>query len=101
MRLYLAGLLSLAACASAPDQAAEVRQRPLSVILEIALDGQGKPTAVTVAKIIDPAFGSTDAVDVAVPDSILANLREKYMNQTYEAGRDSVFTYEFFSPAMR
>ena len=99
MKAWLAGLLALLVSTTANAEQPAGQQRVLAVIYEITLDPQGKPTAVTPVRVIDPASGSQDAVDIPVPEPVLARARDKWMKEAYEPGPASVFSYEFFSPA--
>jgi hypothetical protein len=96
MRFLMTGLLALAMHAPAAAEQTVAQNRMYALIYEIKLDAEGKPTEIVVSKVIDASSGSTNAVNVPAPESVLARVRERVMKQTFEAGKASVFGYEPF-----
>lgn len=72
MRLIFAALLLVLSgfvhAQSAPPSPAKL----YAVIFEVTVDSAGKVQTLKVAKVIDPATHTTDAVKVPVPDSYLS-----------------------------
>jgi hypothetical protein len=74
-----------------------------AVVFGFVVDEGGKLKSFRVSKVIDPESGSTDAVDLRVPDSYLsaarAQLMKKTLKPTVEGGKPKeMFTYFFFDP---
>jgi hypothetical protein len=98
MRQLLFAVLATIAIAL-PTAFAETspQTRTYAAIFEIALDADGKPTAIKAVMVIDPATGSKEPVDVPVPEKIVAHAWEQWKDKSYEAGRTSVFGYQYFT----
>ena len=96
MRNWLVGLATLAMYAPASAEQAGGQTRMYALVYEVKLDAEGKPTEIVAVRVIDTASGSTKAIDVPAPESVLARARERVMGQTFEAGKASVFGYEIF-----
>jgi len=79
-------------------------QHLYGVIFGITIDEKGELISLRVSKVIDPKSGSTDAVDVAVPDSYVSAVRELVIAKKYEPrlkdGKPvEFFTWFYFDPA--
>lgn len=73
------------------------------VVFGFVVDESGKLKSFRVSKVIDPQSGSTDAVDVKVPDTYQSAARAQLMKKTLkpmiENGKlKEMFTYYFFNP---
>jgi hypothetical protein len=74
-----------------------------AVVFGFVIDESGKLQSFRVSKVIDPQSGSTDAVNLRVPDAYMAAARTQLMkkshNATVENGKPKeMFTYFFFDP---
>ena len=63
--LFSAFAFALAQDATSPGQ------KLYGVIFDVAIDASGKVESLAVAKVIDPTSGTTDPVDVEVPESFV------------------------------
>lgn len=99
MRLLLStiALLFFSVAAFAQD-AAPQDQKLYGVIFDVAIDASGKVDRLSVAKVIDPASGTTDAVDIEVPPSFIAAARTYLLERTYPPSRKQFYTYIFYDP---
>jgi hypothetical protein len=74
-----------------------------AVVFDVAVDSSGKLQALKVIKVIYPSSGTTDAVNVAVPDSFISAAHVLLLKRTYPARPDHrpdhVFTYFFYDPS--
>ena len=79
-------------------------EKVYAVIFGVVVDEKGQLVSFRVDKVIDPRSGSTDAVDVAVPDTYVAAAREVAVAKKYEPHlKDGqpveFFTWFYFDPA--
>ncbi len=93
LALLLSGSLTFAQDTPSPDQ------NLYAVIFDVSVDSSGKVSSLTVEKVIDPASGTTDAVEVDVPDSFVSAAHNHLLQRTYPASRKQFFTYIFYDPA--
>ena len=70
-----------------------------SVIFEATLGTDNRVDTLKVSKVIDPATGSTDPVDIAVPDEYIAAARDYLRLRTYPPRQIPFYTYLFYDPA--
>lgn len=70
-----------------------------AVVFEVTVNSFGKVDTLKVAKVIDPATGSTDAVDIAVPATYVQAAQKLYIERTYPANQKHFFTYAFYDPS--
>ncbi len=72
-----------------------------AVIFEVTTDATGTVTRVAISKVIDAGSGSTNAVDVAVPDAYVAAARIliEAKAKANPAPSETYYTYFFFDPA--
>lgn len=73
-------------------------QKLYAVIFDVAVDSSGKVDTLSVVKVIDPATGTTDAVDVEVPPAFVAAVRNHLLERTYPASQEQFYTYIFYDP---
>jgi hypothetical protein len=69
-----------------------------AVIFEVTLGTDGKVTDLKLARVIDPATGSLDSVNVTVPEIFVSAAREKMRLRTYPTDDLHFFTYFFYDP---
>jgi len=88
-------LFSVFALAQDPDSP---DQKLYGVIFDVGVDASGKVESLTVAKVIDPASGTTDPVDVDVPESFVTAAHSFLLERTYSTSRKQFYTYIFYDP---
>jgi hypothetical protein len=92
-------LLTLALILSSlPSPASAKAAHFYAVVFEATLGPDNRIDVLKVAKVIDPASGSTEAVTLAVPDSYVAAAREHLRQRTYPPQPGPFFTYLFYDP---
>lgn len=69
-----------------------------AVIFDVTTDASGKIDTLKISKVIDPTSGTTDPVDVVVPQEYVHAARAQFLKRAYKAG-DHFFTYSFYDPA--
>jgi hypothetical protein len=67
------------------------------VVFEVTADGVGKIDTIVISKVIDPATGTTDPINLSVPSTYVTAAREWLRQRTYKPG-SHFFTYTFFDP---
>ncbi len=72
--------------------------RVYTVIFEVTLGPDNRVADLKVAKVIDPASGSTAAVDIPVPEAYVQAAREHLLTKTYSGDQRKFFTYLYFDP---
>src|SRR5438046_1396492 len=105
MRKALAIALSvmmLSASAFAANADSKI-PRLYTVIFGVVIDANGELSSFKVVKVTDPLSGSTDAVNVAVPESFVNAARKLIVAKKHkpqlEAGKPkTVYTYFYYDP---
>ncbi|MDR2690324.1 MAG: hypothetical protein LBB76_11290 [Azoarcus sp.] len=69
-----------------------------AVIFQVTVDSAGKVEDLEIAKVIDPASGSADAVDITIPKAYVAAARNSFLKRAYSASPRQFFTYTFYDP---
>lgn len=95
--LAVLGLLWAAPAASQPS--ARVPGHLYAVIFEVSVDGEGKVRDVKATRVIDPASGRQDPVDVQPPPEYLAAVRSRISSRTYRPDMPKFYTYTLYDPA--
>jgi type II secretory pathway component PulC len=70
-----------------------------AVVFQVTVNSSGKVDALEVSKVLDPSSGTTNAVNVPVPESYVAAAREFLSKRTYSADPPQFFTYTFYDPS--
>jgi hypothetical protein len=70
-----------------------------AVVFQATVNSAGKIDTLEVSKVIDPSSGTTDAVDVAVPQSYVVAARAFLSKRTYPSDPRQFFTYTFHDPS--
>lgn len=97
-RLFATIALLLFSIVALAQDGAPSEQKLYAVIFDVAVDPSGKVDALSVVKVIDPATGTTDAVDVDVPPAFIAAARSHLSERTYPASRKQFYTYIYYDP---
>lgn len=79
--------------------AAFAAEKVYAVVFDVALDADGKVDTLTVNRVIDPASGTIDPVQVRVPASSMSAARAFLGKRTYPRMQQRFHTYTFFAPA--
>ncbi len=74
-----------------------------AVVFGFVIDESGELRSFRVEKVVDPDSGSTEAVDVRVPDSYVSAARAQVMAKGYKGMLEhgapkEMYTYFFFDP---
>lgn len=77
--------------------------RLYAVVFGFVIDETGELKSFRVEKVVDPNSGSTEAVDVKVPDSFVSAARAHVMAKGYKGTLENgtpkeMYTYFFFDP---
>lgn len=70
-----------------------------AVIFDVTVSSAGKVESLQVAKVIDPATHSTDAVAVPVPAEYIAAAKDYLSTRTYPTNPSHFNTWLFFDPS--
>jgi hypothetical protein len=70
-----------------------------AVIFDVAVNPAGKVETLKVAKVIDPSTHTTNAVNVAVPDSYLSAAKALLIKTNYGPDPTHFNTWLFYDPA--
>jgi hypothetical protein len=92
----MAFLLVSTAWAQAPSL---VSTKVYAVIFQATVNSNGKIDTIEVSKVVDPSSGTTNAVDIAVPQSYVLAARAFLSKRTYSADPKQFFTYTFYDPS--
>lgn len=87
-------LLASAAFAQSPGAT-----KLYAVIFEVTVDAAGKVNSLKISKVIDPNTGSTDAIDLPVPEEYVTAVRKHLLKRTYDTKDGQFYTYIFYDPA--
>jgi hypothetical protein len=90
----LAALLASAALAQS-----SVPAKLYAVIFQVTVNSSGKVDTLKVSKVIDPSSGSTEAVNVPIPESYVAAAHAVLSKRTYSTDPKQFFTYTFYDPS--
>jgi hypothetical protein len=70
-----------------------------AVIFDVTVNSAGKVQTLKVAKVIDPSTHTTDAVNVAVPDSYVSAAKALLIKTNYGPDPTHFTTWLFYDPA--
>ena len=98
MRQLFLILLLLLGCVATATAAPGQAGHTYAVVFEVSTDAYTQVAAFKVAKVIDPATGSTDAADVDVPDDFIAAARARFASEGERPASAHFYTYYFFDP---
>ena len=70
-----------------------------AVIFDVTVNSTGKVESLKVAKVIDPSTHTTNAVNVAVPESYLSAAKALLIKKDYGADPTHFNTWLFYDPA--
>lgn len=93
--IYPALLLMVLSVAKAQS----ARPKLYAVIFDVTVNSTGKVESLKVAKVIDPSTHTTNAVNVAVPDSYLSAAKALLIKKNYGADPMHFNTWLFYDPA--
>jgi hypothetical protein len=108
--IVAAAAIVLCSTASSPSETVRERTqqnpafRVYSVIFGVTLNAETNVLQFRVSKVIDPASGSTAAVDVQVPETYVTNAQKKFASKRntpklVDGKPVEFFTYYFYTPA--
>ena len=98
MRRVLAAVLA-ALLASAALPQSSVPAKLYAVIFQVTVNSSGKVDTLKISKVLDPSSGSTEAVNVPIPESYVAAAQAFLSRRTYSAEPKQFFTYTFYDPS--
>ncbi|MFC1703326.1 hypothetical protein ACFL1E_00890 [Candidatus Omnitrophota bacterium] len=96
LRYYILNLFVIALFFSSLVYAA-TPQTICAVIFGITIGEKGELLDVRISKVIDASSGSTDAIEVEIPDTYFANAKAKIENHGYEPALENGRPKEFFT----
>jgi hypothetical protein len=99
MRLIYAAFLLIVSGSIHAQSASPNPGKLYAVIFDVTVNSAGMVETLKVAKVIDPNTHSTDAVNVAVPDSYLSAARALLIKTSYGADPTHFNTWLFYDPA--
>ncbi len=70
-----------------------------AVVYSVVADAKGKVVQVRLQKVVDPASGKADAVEIKVPGAFTSAVRKTLARRTYSGDGKEFFTYFFYDPA--
>jgi hypothetical protein len=99
MRLLLALFLLIVSGAIHAQSPTTSGPKLYAVIFDVTLNSTGKVESLKVAKVIDPSTHTTNAVNVAVPDSYLSAAKALLIKTNYGPDPTHFNTWLFYDPA--
>jgi len=99
VRTIAAALLLLVSSFALAQSPAFTPGKLYAVVFQVSVNSSGKVEALKVAKVIDPSSGTTNPVDVPVPQSYVAAARAFLSKRSYTAAPKQFFTYTFYDPS--
>jgi hypothetical protein len=99
MRLIYAAVFLMASCVIHAQLASPAPGKLYAVIFDVTVNSVGKVETLKVAKVIDPSTHTTDAVDVAVPDTYLSAAKALLIKTNYGPDPTHFNTWLFYDPA--
>jgi hypothetical protein len=99
MRLIYASLLLIVIGAVHAQSTSPSPAKLYAVIFDATANSAGILQTLKVAKVIDPSTHSTDAVNVAVPDSYLSAAKALLIKTNYGPDSAHFSTWLFYDPA--
>lgn len=98
MRLITTVCLFLIAGLAQAQLASPSPGKLYAVIFDVTVNSAGVVNTLKVAKVIDPSSGTTNALDIAVPDSYLHAARALLMKRNYGVDSPHFNTWLFYDP---
>jgi type II secretory pathway component PulC len=99
MRVLVATLFLLFAGSALAQLAPSARAKLYAVVFQATVNSSGKIETLKVAKVLDPSSGTTNPVDVPVPQSYVTAARAFLSKRTYSTDPKEFFTYTFYDPS--
>jgi len=97
MRWLLALAISLLGSAVAFADTLTATSHLYGVIFNVTSDKKGQVDTLNIAEVIDPATGSTDPINLSVPNVYVAAAKAWLMQRNYPPN-EHFFTYTIFDP---
>jgi hypothetical protein len=97
--LRILSLIFATFLASEPLAAPTVSTTLYAVVFEVTVNSSGKLNSLKISKVIDPRTGSTDAIDLPVPEEYVKAVQEFLSKRTYDTKDEKFFTYTFYDPS--
>lgn len=99
MRHLFAIVFFLLASTTLAQSPAPAAIKLYAVVFEATVNPAGKIDTLKVSKVIDPSSGTTDAVEVEVPQGYVAAARAFLSKRIYPTDPKRFFTYTFYDPS--
>ena len=99
MRLIYAVFLLMVSGFIHAQSASPYSGKLYAVIFDVTVNSAGMVETLKVTKVIDPSTHSTDAVNIAVPDSYLSAARALLIKTKYNPDPTHFNTWLFYDPA--
>lgn len=99
MRSLIATMFFLLASTAWAQSSGLAATKLYAVVFQATVNSMGKIDSLTVSKVIDPSSGTTNAVDVAVPQGYVVAARAFLSKRTYSTEPKQFFTYTFYDPS--
>ena len=99
MRLLIATIFLLFAGSALAQISTPSPNKLYAVVFQATVNASGKIDTLKVSKVLDPASGTTNPVDIPVPKSYVAAARSFLSKRTYSTDTKEFFTYTFYDPS--
>ncbi|MCX7515410.1 hypothetical protein [Frateuria sp. STR12] len=99
MRLLIATVFLLFAGSALAQLSPSTPTKLYAVVFQATVNASGKIDTLKVSKVLDPSSGTTDAVDVPVPQAYVAAAQAFLSKRTYPTDPEQFFTYTFYDPS--
>ena len=99
MRLLIATIFLLFAGGALAQISTPSPNKLYAVVFQATVNASGKIDTLKVSKVLDPSSGTTNPVDVPVPQSYVAAARAFLSKRTYPTAPKEFFTYTFYDPS--
>ena len=98
MRSLIAAMLFLLAGTAWAQPLVLAAPKLYAVVFRATVSPAGKIDTLEVSKVIDPSSGTTNAVEIVVPQSYVVAARTFLSRRTYPSDPKQFFTYTFYDP---
>jgi hypothetical protein len=99
MRLLIATIILLFTGSALAQLSTPAPTKFYAVVFQATVNASGKIDTLKVSKVLDPSSGTTNPVDVPVPQNYVAAARAFLSKRTYPTDPKQFFTYTFYDPS--
>ena len=99
MRYLFAAIFFLLASTVCAQSSGLAGSKLYAVVFQATVNSGGKIDTLKVSKVIDPSSGTTNAVDVVVPQRYVEAARTFLSGRTYPSDPKQFFTYTYYDPS--